>query len=885
MKQYKKYLLLFVFLFLIPICILFADVDSDWMKKEDCVKQGYTPTGQLVKRFEVSYTLCKNASNVVTSYKYGTACPVGTKKIASVSGQYMYGKSAREILTMFNISNQDRHKEEGTLYVFIKLENIKQDSDNADWVCCKFKSSKPAPCTTPDGKYIGKNGIEVTEEEFRNQCIYTNPEIYNKCKPPEYIQGEMRYYGSSGKFVTKEKWEEQCLTGGDGSSEGVVDPEECPNDPNNNVSCPTKIEEQLSCGGVIKEPSLCSLIDSNNMDYKRTDNDIGNEYCEVYCRKEMQLNFQNAVQVLAGRYFKHSLTAKEEQIKNLSAVITATYECGGQIKYQQWKKDYKKYNEAMVSAFNEYSKWLEVVNLRNKGEEVTGPKSYSCEAFSKDCGRKVCASNCDRDPVYVWKPKLVTRSAGGPKTLTLFKIRASYTRSTCTSDCNFLPGTSNCTYSTDRYIYISGDYSDNSCSTSCKLENGIEPSAYLQAAKIAYENAKLKVEELEEKIKKCNHPTDFMKDYELNAQVTMGCDGGYEENYTFGNNYNVTIESIPSSKYKGTETFKKIEVEYNKSGDWKVFCGECDSEFKSTGYTEETITKYECDAKTKKCTVGNVIVPSNGAFKASMHAQTTHYQKTRFSTQLFTGNVIEGVPGGSYMEMDEFSWPIAADRKTGDYDICYDVSNLEIAAGYKDIKGLTCIYSVTNELNNYDCSDEYDGHECYGCSENDDSCHDGKNGDGTDSDKFDSMGVFYRSVDLTDLFPNSKFSPYNKEKLNQDFKRVVGFNWINKDNTINTIQATGESIWTSEPEVTVTLTPAAIKKLKENNNVVGNYLDLSTGLKCYADSLWCENTILSKNSSNNLFNILGTNSNGEDNLIINGDKFKANRYEKSGGDN
>ena len=816
---------------LIAICFFsnFVGLKAQITIKKLCEQDGGITTKGIFK-YVKTYTYACDDNNGNTTWYYdkpANECPKGE--------------------TIHNVMYKPQH----LLTTFIEGKNFEL-LDNWDYYCCEIPTHPPCDKNSSESKYYDKNGLEIegenAEEEWNNQCV--NPEPDPIPEPPK------------------------------------PDPDDACFDKDEEVGKNCKIDNPTSdvaCSGEIKEDELCGVIaGTDNESYKS----FSNDYCSIYCRRELKYEFEDKVKVIAGRYFRHSLSDKDEQINNLSGIIKVNYECGGQIKYNTWKKDWKKANEALIEAWNNYSYWKAIVE--SLSVTVHNKTCDSCD--SQECTvheTKACDDTCAEGQKVLTVERKFTVSGGGPESATLYDYDSEtrYISATCTSNCEFT--TADCNNNSIGANYSSKHTYSYACSCasngySCTLKTGEDPTPKLALAAGAYSAALTRVNTLKQQILDCNDEKNFFPKATIERDVTAcGGDGtttsGYDENTIYKQGYEVNI-----ADEKGQSS--NIQKFCNKSSSWNDFCSDCDSEFNGETCETEKIPYYVCDESgVTGCDNAWLSVLNAGAIMAKYDDVTYHYQSAKHYTQLFTGKVTNKTSSGNdYLEMPDNAWPVAVDRKTGPYDICYEIN---LTDPLRDMKGgsATCEYLVTNELNNYDCSDGYDGHECHGCSENDDSCHDG--GTGEDQDRYDSMGVFYRSVDLTDLFPNSKFSPYNKEKLNQDFKRVVGFNWINKDNTINTIQATGESIWTSEPEVTVTLTPSAIKKLKENNNVVGNYLDLSTGLECYADSLRCENTILSRNSSNNLFNILGTNSNGEDNLIINDDKFKANRYEKSGGDN
>jgi uncharacterized surface anchored protein len=54
-------------------------------------------------------------------------------------------------------------------------------------------------CKVENGKYYGKNGTEVTEQEYRDQCLKI-------CKVDNG-----KYYGKNGTEVTEQEYKDQCL--------------------------------------------------------------------------------------------------------------------------------------------------------------------------------------------------------------------------------------------------------------------------------------------------------------------------------------------------------------------------------------------------------------------------------------------------------------------------------------------------------------------------------------------------------------------------------------------------------------------------------------------------------------------------------------------------
>ena len=109
------------------------------------------------------------------------------------------------------------------------------------------------------------------------------------------------------------------------------------------------------------------------------------------------------------------------------------------------------------------------------------------------------------------------------------------------------------------------------------------------------------------------------------------------------------------------------------------------------------------------------------------------------------------------------------------------------------------------------------------------------------------MGVYFRTIDLTDVFPNSQFSPSNQNNIAAS-RRRIGSNWntSNAHKVIDNIQKLGNEVWNNKPQYVITLTPSMIKDIK-NYNKGTNYLDNS--LKC-GSNLYCTSNFLNEELKN-----------------------------------
>lgn len=727
---------------------------------------------------------------------------------------------------------------------------------------------------------LDKKIIYLNENNFRSQygkyiqsairtettyvCCQFDPEPADPTKPDDEENGGGNNGGQNGGNGGN--------NGNGGNQTGGSSVETCdPPEPDTPPTCNEATSSDVSCSGTVEDPKLCAVMANGAGSNYRVG---GNTYCDIYCREEVVLRFQDIVEVLAGRYFKHDVN--KDQISNLSGVIERYSECGSKIKYKQWKYDYRQANIALVNLFNI---WAQYEVACKEGPEKLEVIPANCPSCDLTCYMTApCPSTGDCPDITLRQiPYYINGGPGGPGTVNHYYTESTknYGFSTITSaPCDFKSST---IVGSDPSTSWDDGYFKNSCDCSgyvCDWKQGESVCAKAAAAKAAFDAKRAEIEKLIKQLEECNQPENYLQTGGDVPDVSPGCKssendpGGYEENYTFGANYEI---SIKGSTAGGTG----IEKRYNINEKWSQICGGCNNDY---GYSEsgnlETLVKYDCDKTPHEgvyCEVKTKTYPSNGFVAARTSTEYQYRQETTFSTQLFTGKVVTGVPGKDFVKMEDNSWPIMLDRKDGIYNICYYFENLGSKGQFKPFTDDSCKYIVTNELPVYDCNDSMSYHECYECPDGEDcdACPDGEDCD--DSIK-STLGVYFRSVDLSNLFPNSIYDA--KSIGNISSVRELGFNWKDKGEIIKEIQSKGSDIWTStsHPEVVVTLTPSAIRNIKQYNTGT-NYLENS--LDCDARDLSCSSKFL----KNELIEYVGT-----DNVIIDNELFNNNRYTKPGGE-
>ncbi len=309
----------------------------------------------------------------------------------------------------------------------------------------------------------------------------------------------------------------------------------------------------------------------------------------------------------------------------------------------------------------------------------------------------------------------------------------------------------------------------------------------------------------------------YNKVVEYDGEKAIKINITYDENEKFKMNFPIKVKT----EYSSPEVTK---TSYYESNEWEDYCGECLGDPNEGEYQTETASYYTCS--NGSCSSTTLNVPSNKFVDIKVYIESITYQSQDLYTEVYSGDLYAtnctNSEGRYCLPMNPKSWPTDLARETGDYDInvTYDVPGQDrpISLGKGTFK---CAYHVVNDLTNYTCDDGEPTHLCYEC--------DGGVCDET-SDNGSDFGVYFRSIDLNDIFPNN---------------RKIGYNWNTKNagDIIAEIEKLGDRIWTDKkPKYSITLTPSVINKIKDYNKGNG-YLDYS--ISCNED-LSCTSSFINK---------------------------------------
>lgn len=701
-------------------------------------------------------------------------------------------------------------------------------------------------------KTTGTNGNSSTQE-------------FDLCAPDNScsIAPGGKYICKDGSECTKERFSEEC------------------EEPTDNTYCPKpELEENMpddcedSTTGRIEDATMCNILNSEDKykeEYRKTEYE--NEFCKVYCRETLIFSFMDKETAYAGQAFQHSVGSYYSGKAYLSTVILSRKQCASEIDYDNWLAEYKSANDKVLTTWNTLKDMEATYNHITEYDETShngpcGSSSGCCDhsctescATEKnpDCTRSVCcddgcSNSCD----------------------------TTYTKWTWSG---FYYASTNANASTSRLEATNRESGSYYCSASCcsgYCNSGpIAPTDQVvrspySTALTAYKNALDLRDKLLYQIQDCNFMSDnnssnrginttavyTKKTYGPYYTTTAGgnytttaslktykslvngykpgntIEIDYEENYGYGEDYDVDIVNEQTDNYA-------VTIGYSDKEAWKDYCKEdCDGslyDLSRTPYltdTTDNINYWTCTGSetSARCSKNTLVIPKNKLANIVVETETVHYQDAQFYTQVFTGKTSTNKTNvGYWIELDKHIYPVGVTRLTGNYGIKLDYSNLGESGKpnnrHMSDGNYTCSYDVINELTIYDCNDGY--HVCYPCSGTEEQCEGYNYGTG--------LGVYFRNINLSDIFPNSKFSP-NYSNVNSN-TRNIGQNWLttNAIQVINEIQKYGENVWTNkEPMYSITLSHDAMKTIR-NHNSLNDYLDYSIdcdeNLRCTSNFL------------------------------------------------
>lgn len=328
-----------------------------------------------------------------------------------------------------------------------------------------------------------------------------------------------------------------------------------------------------------------------------------------------------------------------------------------------------------------------------------------------------------------------------------------------------------------------------------------------------------------------------------------------------------------------------IEADHKKTIESVTYCKNNCYQV-NTSNDKSSCTAIKSNFSTKKPTN----ISSTDVIYSTMivKVQSDYYLDTEFSYEPISGKVHTGKVSinnqqETKINLPKYSYPICIETKTGTYNINYRFSNIskDTVSGYNKFN-FACNYTVYNFVRNQEETTETTENPCFyvdkdGYAIEDENCiksiegSDGNSGTpgGSTStpgeNKKYSLGITYRNIGLTDMFPvkrSGKTNWYRGNTVVNPFAVKDGLNISGEKSTISVgklidkTENIGDNIYNDEHlEKSYYLSTDTIEKIKEYNKTTGyNYLNNTVkGGSCvleenstYGQYYKCKSTFLDK---------------------------------------
>lgn len=642
-------------------------------------------------------------------------------------------------------------------------------------------------------------------------------------------------------------------------------------------ACPTKTKTDLSSNceesttGKIEDPQFCAVI-ADETSCKAGDSNFlfitdSNKYCKVYIREIYEYEFMPKIQAVSGRYFVYDVKSKasNNNHKWLSIITTKREVLSSNIKVETFKKDLDEANKKIRSAYTEWQKWKALAELG--GYTSTTSETQTCPSRGGSCcpGHKKTSSQYLSPYYYCDLHDTVSNFGSCSEKLTLYEYtwKAKYPNDKGQRldavETRKDTGTLNCP----------GACSSSPCSSEKEEVDLAEVQAYFESNEASsrkkYETAISYRDSLITDIENCNlvagssYYNQLPKENEFNGEYNLSFDfdlaSGSSDNYN--SNYekfvDVQREKIDNSKI--TFTYDKKEVPDEEL--YKAYCpgtGDAACEYdisKDINFSSAScqVAKVECGDN--GCTDIMIDVPCNTAVLYTITEDYGYYQDAKLATNMYYGEIelrdgISGENKNNWINLDDYSFPIDVNATDITVNVSYTIKGQR--KSFKTSKGeYICSVDLCNETTNYagqacPCTRNCICDTPAGVERVGNSCCKKVgmtlicNDSGTESD---TLGFYFRAVDLNNLFPN---------------ERPAGKNWQGSKEIIEKIETLGDDIWVEnkgingvESQYTVELTAENRKKITEYNKTKissvynGGYMDNS--LVCNSNYV-CESEFL-----------------------------------------
>lgn len=583
-------------------------------------------------------------------------------------------------------------------------------------------------------------------------------------------------------------------------------------------------------GGEAEDPEMCAILAPVT----------SGTACSAAWRYEAKYTYMGSgSSTRAGGYFKHNVSGASGS--ELSTKVELTKQGTGVLDYEQWKEAYLSANMAVASAWSNMTMWWSI-DANNPSPSKQEPNGDVCGG----CQSNVCAYR--NGMIYYWE----NYSPHGHCNASKYSVSCSIDAHTASDGSRG-----------SVQDYLVPDYEAREACEKANKKNGTNNRCdqekcgtssvtrqatpgdinYVKKQKEAATNGYIGALNARAKLLETLQDCYFMSSpqwYKGRSYETAM--GGHATKVTLGNYAETMNISIPTSGFNLDYAHNGSDGAYISTGvttagpsagsiqhdnaKKEEICAGCSGNLDELGGDSfEEIPFFFCSGGyTGVCRNEPINVSKSSTTTMKAKAEIGVYQSASFSTEIYTGKLTNNGGGVGYLSLPSRVWPVPSTALSGTYPSTSTVPAITTQYGRLPGGTVVCPYNVTNELTKFDC--DYDYHVCYPCEGEGCNPDDGPNID---------LGVYFRAIDLNDVFPESQYSPQNQNSLTGVTRRI-GSNWTtsNAVEVIKEIQKLNDQVWFETPQYTVTLNPATRAKIKKYNKNT-SYLDNSVnceGLNC-----------------------------------------------------
>lgn len=645
--------------------------------------------------------------------------------------------------------------------------------------CTKNPEGEKHICEIVDDQHYCEDGEPCDEEEYIKDCL---------CNPVVTIPSAC--VDLDGEGITSD--EQDSLSG--------------------YISDIATTGKNCNDSNVVNQIKQCVIDndDARGESFEATNELSGNSYCKVWCSESYDFELPTAQYSTSGGYF----TLSTEITGQRDCYISAADDPTQPIDNEKFNRDLADAQNAVRTAWNEYSRWKTAVNLNDDDFRDERECSY-CDG--NDCGEdgdSCCEAT--NDIVYY--------------------------------DYEWYYPIYNANYELD-----SDGGHDSLTDGSCDFDDGESQEDYFETkmgeAKTTLISA---IQHLNNIIAEYNSCTGVINNSTHSDLVSTGASSSSSSSWDNDMQFNPTVDFTYNEDYirDMSGSFEKITDTLNSE---YMYCsGDTDSQYNcQSGRTSDinapTQMIFTCSDNGCGEQAFNI---SNAKWIRKTKKHTADYQvEDKFLTYTQYGTIkVQKGPNNDYLwtSLPEGSLPISLIKETGVFPFKFTFGNIGQSNSTTSLGRLignnVSVLTAYNNLDEkYQCNGDVpsttDGgyvchylNNCPGCDfvcDDDNNCEFEECEDGycvmTCTDENDCHFIFdganttynFRTVSLNNLFPNDRDIGYNWSKTS---KAEATLNEISK----GTDDSNPESIYET-PQYSFTLTPTNLRNIREYNDEAGSF--------------------------------------------------------------